>query len=47
VPDAYEYASQEGSYRTSVAARPGYWVAYIVEAASGEKTIVTSWGPTT
>jgi hypothetical protein len=47
LPDAYEYASQEGSYPTSVPARPGCWVAYIVEDASGEKTIVSSWGPTT
>jgi hypothetical protein len=47
LPDAYEYASQEGSYRTSVPARPGCWVAYIVEDASGEKAIMASWGPTT
>ena len=45
--DEYEYASREGSYRTGVPASPGYWVAYIAEDASGEKTIMASWGPTT
>ena len=41
----YRWAEEEGPFETSVAARSGYYAAYVEELPTGDRKIRASWGP--